>query len=439
LIAILLSSAFVGVAFGFISGRSAFTDRADYITCEGVAGNDYYDSRQYSYNINQWAFEKQLINLMEDADDVTYPVENVNPANMWFNASKSLRVGMTEFGEFATIVNTGVAYGYNAAEWRNTESWASAGINPALYIQGWVFYMNYSRQTIIRAVEGYAIFSDTFATEAGRKVYSWDGLYMPSSTGPGIVTLGSLSPSGIQVLYDSARLAIYRTTTTIHDGFYNEDVAKVTITLVQQKDSKTAIVYKDVKILLDPKVLDIIYHFAFSERYEIDLARNINPSNEAYIHYYPDVNETVYQHPLTGESDFDIVQAFNPGQNYIFYAAYWPETTEHSVYSALVPDLPHGQTRVLTYGTSILDIPEADDVPAGPGEPSTPWVIAQWRYQSWNPNIADNYFPNLLHFLAKDAQREIRFVELFGMTDYNKAGAQPDTLRSALWTKMTMH
>jgi hypothetical protein len=424
LASVLLSSAFVGVAFGFINGRSAFTDRADYITTEGVAGNDYYDSKQYSYNINQWAFEHQIMNPMitedeENGADIIYPVGNVNPANVWFNASKSLRVGMTEFGEFATIANTGVAYGYNAVEFGRTESWASTGINPALYIQGWTLYLNYSRQTIVRAIEGYAVFSDTFATEAGRKVYSWDGLYNPSSTGPGIVTAGTLTPSGLEILYDSARLIIARTHATIHDGFYNEDVAKVTLTLVFQKDTKTAIVYKDVKILLDPKVLDIIFDFAFSERYEIDLARNVNPSNEAYIHYYPAVNDTVYQHPLTGQSKFDIVQAYNPAHNYIFYAAYWPQTTEQSVYSALVPDLPHGQTRNLPFGFSRLDIPEADDVPAGPGEPSTPWVVAQWRYQQYDPSITANYFPNLLRFLAKDAQREIRFVELFGMTDYN--------------------
>jgi hypothetical protein len=136
-----------------------------------------------------------------------------------------------------------------------------------------------------------------------------------------------LKTSGIQVLYDSARLAVGRTSVIIHDGKYNEDFAKVTFTVVFNKDTKYAIVYKDVKILLDPKVLDSIVDFAFSERYELDLARNINPRNEAYIHYFHNYLNTVYQHPLTGENKCDVLQAFDSGQNYIFFAGYWPNAT----------------------------------------------------------------------------------------------------------------
>ncbi len=410
LIAMLLCSAFVGVAFGFISGQSPNTNNADYVTIEGVAGTDNFDSRQWSYRVNQWAIEDEIDEDMK----VSYP--ELNPANMWFNARKSIRMGMTEFGEFATPAYTGIAYGANAAEWRNTESWASTGINPALYIQGWVFYMNYTRQAIRRAFEAYAVFSDTSTVESGRKAYSWDGNYNPSSTGNGIVTAGSLGTSGIQMLYDSARLAVGRTTVVMRDGYYNEDVAKVTFTIIVNKDTKYAIIYKDVKILLDPKVLDIIHDLAFSERYEIDVARNVNPSNAAFVHYFDNFDESVYQHPLTGSNNYDIVQAFDEQRQYTFFAAYWPNTTEFSVYAPLVPMIPQGYTRVLPYATRVADIPTSPD---GPGEPSTPWIIAQWRYQSWNPNIADNYFPNMLHFLAKDANREIRFVEIAGMTDYN--------------------
>ena len=208
------------------------------------------------------------------------------------------------------------------------------------------------------------------------------------------------------MLYDSARLAVGRTTVTIHDSVYDEDVAKVTFTVTVNKDTKYAIIYKDVKLLIDPKVLDLINDFAFSERYEIDLARNINPSNQAYIHYFHNYNDTVYQHPLVGDTKFDVVQAFNPGRDYIYFAGYWPNTTEYAVYSPLVPDLPSGLTRVLPYGTEIADIPSPID------EPNTPWVIAQWRY-----NHTD--YPKMLNFLAKDSQREIRFVEVAGMTDYN--------------------
>lgn len=409
LIAILLSSGVIGIAESFMAGQSGVSG-ADYVTLEGVASSDYYSldsSRQYCYFLNQWAYEEEIIG----SDDQTlYPPPN--PAYTWFKAGKSLRVGMTEFGEFATPANTGIAYGGSATEWRNTESWASIGINPSLYIQGWVFYLDYMRAGLHRAIEGYALFSDLNTTEGGRKVYSWWGDYQPGSTASQL-TLGSLSTTGVQVLYDSARLVVARSSTIIHDGYYNEDVAKVTITVVFNKDTKYAIVYKDVKILLDTKVLDLIRDFAFSERYEIDVARGVNPSNRAYIHYYQDWNQTVYQHPLTGQDSYDVLQAFDSAQQYLFYAAYWPTTTQYSVYYPLVPNLPIGFTRVLPFDHHIADTPAE-----GGGEPNTPWVVAQWRYQQMNPEI-EGYAPKLLSFLAKEPQREIRFVEVFGMTDYN--------------------
>jgi hypothetical protein len=410
LASVLLTSAFVGIAFAFKSGISA--TNTDFMVFEGTAGNDYYDGRQYSFQVNQWAYGNA------PSYDGSYPAEN--PANWWFNANKSLRIGMTEYGEFATPTNTnaGIAYGYNSAEWAQTESWASTAVDPKLYIQGWVFYMNYTRAAINRAIEAYALYSDTSTTESARKVYSWDGDYNPSSSGAGKVTEGSLTTSGVEVLYDSARLAVGRTTVVIRDGNYSEDVAKVTLTVVFNKDTKYAIIYKDVKILLDPKVLDLIKDISFGERYEIDLARNINPSNQAYIHYFADYDGTVYQHPLTGQDGYDVVQAFNPDRNYTYFAGYWPMATEYAVYSPLIPNVPGGFTRILNSSTAIADIPAP---PNGPGEASTPWVIAQWRYNN-------TMWPELCNFLAKDGQREIRFVEVAGMTDYNKG--QPADFRA---------
>jgi hypothetical protein len=415
LTSILIGSVLVGVGSGFISGVSGVSG-ADYITIEGVAGNDYYDSRQYSYNINAWA-----VNPLNPNRATLYPA--LNPANNYFTAARSLRVGMTEFGEFATPANTGVAYGSNAAGWTNTESWASTAINQALYVQGWVFYMNYTRAAIPRALEAWALYSDLNTVESGRKVVSWDGTKNPGQTGWSPV-LGSIATSGIQVLYDSARLGVVRTNVVIHDGFYNEDVAKITFTVILNKDTKYAIVYKDIKILMDPKVLDLINEFAFSERYEIDLARVINPSNQAFIHWYHNMNETVYQHPLTGSNMYDAVQAYDVLKQNVFFAAYWPNVTEYAVYSPLVPDLPTGfNTRILPVNTAIADIPPPQN------EPNTPWVIAQWRYQSYSIAVP-NYYPNMLHFLAKDANREIRFVEVFGMTDFN-FNSLPAALRAS--------
>jgi hypothetical protein len=391
---ILICSALLIPSLGFKYGQTGAG--ADYAVLEGVAGSDYYDSMQYSYQVNQWAYENGLL-------------QSFTPDDVYYNASKSLRIGLTEYGEIATPANAGIAYGANATEWANSESWSSTGVNPKYWIQGWVFYLNYTRQGIIRALEGYALYSDLTTVEGARKVYSWFGQYNPDEVPAHLTGNGTLIPSGVKILYDSARLAIARSATIIHDGYYDEDVAEVFVTIVFNKDTKYAIVYKDVKMLLDPKVLDFIGDFAFSERYELDIARGINPGNTAYAEYYPNNITSVYQDPLTGQYNADIVQAFNPDEDYTFFAGYWPNTTEHTLYAPLIPDLPNGYTRVLAPGTSVNDIP---DPPVGPGEPSTPWVIAQWRYNSTD-------WPNLLSWFAKSANRQMRFVEVAGMTDFN--------------------
>ena len=393
---ILICSALMIPTLGFKFGQSAAG--ADYAVFEGVASSDYYDSMQYSYKINQWASEVPLTGY------VGYPWD---PSDDWFDANKSLRLGVTEYGELATPQHSGIAYGEDTAEWEDTESWASVDVLEKYWIQGWTFFMNYTRQGIMRAIEAYAIYSDLSVAESARKVYSWYGQYN-STQADAVLTNGTLIPSGVKILYDSARLGVARIDVAIHDGYYDEDVAKVVITVIFNKCTKYAIILKDVKILLDPKVLDLITDFCFSERYELDMARGINPSNEAFVHYFHNSNTTVYQHPLTGQDQFDVVQAFNPDEEYLFFAGYWPNATEYTVYNPLVPNVPLGYTRILNWGTAVPDIPFPPD---GPGEPSTPWVIVQWRYNS-------SVWGNLLSWLAKAANRQMRFVEVAGMTDY---------------------
>jgi len=379
---------------------------------EGVAGNDYYDSMQYSYQVNQWANETVCGTYGPNTG-------NPNPDNIWFSASKSLRIGFTEFGEFATLNNTGIAYGANTDEFRNTESWASTHIPSKYWIQGWLFYMNYTRGGSggLRQIEAYAVYSDTVNTEAGRGVYSWIGNSTNYAVG---YTVGNLTASGVQVLYDSARLVVARATVLIQDGAYGfEDVAKITFTVIYNKDTKYAIIFKDVKILLDTKILVSINDFVFQEKYEIDLARGVNQGNTAYIHWFHNYNASTYMHPLTGSNMTDVVQAYDPAEQYIFFAGYWPNCTEYSVKYDLVPVIPgQGFTAILP-----RDMAEADNPVY---EPNTPWVTAQWRYQSISPAYS-NYFPKMLNFLAKATSstegvpvREIRFVEVFGMTDYNE-------------------
>jgi hypothetical protein len=390
---VILCSALLIPTLAFRSGQTSAG--ADYAVLEGVAGNDYYDTMQYSYKVNQWAYENGLYSAR-------------TPGNDYYDAGKSLRIGFTEYGEFATPAYAGIAYGADNSEWGITESWANSIIDPKLWIQGWLLYMNYTEIGVMRAIEAWAMYSNTSTLEGARQVYSWFGNYMPGDVNA-VLTAGSLRPSGVKILYDSARLAVGRTMTLIHDGYYDQDVAAVYITVIFNKDTKYAIIYKDVKILLDPKVIDFISDFSFSERYELDIARGINPSNGAYIHYFHNFDDSVYQYPLTGQNTYDVVQAFNPGMNYTYFAGYWPNTTEYSVYTPLFPNLPLNNLDLLSWGTGVADLPGP---PTSSNEPSTPWVIAQWRYNSTT-------WPNLTTWLAKGTNRQMRFVEVAGMTDYN--------------------
>ncbi len=265
--ALIGSITFVPLISAFINGKTTATG-TDYVTLEGTAGNDYYDSMP-------------IFLLCESMDGRLH----YTPSDVYFNASKSIRVGLTAFGEMADSANTGLAYGYNGAEWTKTESWANKIISQKDLIQGWVLYINYTRQTKLRCLEAWGIYSDFTSAEGGRAVYTWKGQYTPDNPLANI-TAGTLSNTGLEILYDSARLGIARTTVTIHDAVYDEDVCQITFTLVFQKDQKYATLYKDYKTLVDPKVLDNFNDFAFSERYEIDLARGVNAENLAYIHYY---------------------------------------------------------------------------------------------------------------------------------------------------------
>jgi len=391
---VMLCSAIMIPTLAFRYGQSA--GGADYAVFEGVAGNDYFDSMQYSYKVNQWATANSLYSAR-------------TPGNDYYTAEKSLRIGVTEYGELATPAYAGIAYGANNAEWNVTESWSSTMVDPKLWIQGWLFYMNYTRQGVMRAIEAWAMYSNTSSTpEGARQVYSWYGDLMPNDVGA-TLTAGALQPSGVEILYDSARLAIGRTGTIIYDNAYGEPVAEVFITVVFNKDTKYATIYKDVKILIDPKILDLINDISFSERYELDIARGINPSNGAYVHYFHNFGTSVYQHPVTGTYMYDVVQAFNPERDYAFFAGYWPNTTEYTVYNPLFPNLPLNNLDILNWGTAVADLPGP---PISSKEPSTPWVIAQWRYNS-------STSPNLVTWLAKGANRQMRFVEVAGMTDYN--------------------
>lgn len=395
-----------------------------------------------------------------------------------FNANASLRIAMDQYGEFistkaGTQSNTGtcgaasgsstcgvagLAYGSNEQQWQATESFASTGIPTSAYVQGWTFQMNDTEHNYASyAIEAYAIFSNEQTAEAGRGVYTWnalefaDNMQCPAALGATIGTGESVTPAcesmmagkllttGIQVLYDDQTLSVFRTTVTIVDLRFNqpagENVSQITFTTVFNKDSKTVIVYKDLKLLLQQKFLTNIAGLAFSERYQLDLAHDENTPNTAYIHYFATSGynqTTVYQHPLTGTNTFDAISAFDPKNQVNFFAAYWPNATQYTVYdpTGIVPglDVPSGGTcsNYITCDGTLPTNTHVDAIPSPYSAPKTPWIIVQWMFEQVCPSfhLGCNAYPNLLGFLVTNSNNqgstaEIRFVEVLGMTDLN--------------------
>lgn len=381
---------------------------ADYIVSEGTFVECCQDSLQYSYKVNTWANT-----MWDDRSDFT-------PGNDYYNAQKTLRIALTEYGEFAgnntaNTLHTGIAYGTGNTEWENTESWASELVIDRKWFQGWMFWANYTLwQEFNRQVLAYAVYSNGTQTEEGRGVFDWEGTMKSNQAGNDIMT-GTLTPDGVKILYDSARLGVYRATVTIWDPFIGENFAKITFTVIHDKCNKLVTVYKDLKFLFTKGVE--LLDFSFSERYELDLAAKFQntPIATAYMHYFDwqelqsdGLGSSVYYHPELGTNSYDIFQAYTPNHNYIFAAAYWPNCTEFDVRNGtLCPSIKGGVTTLLDDGWR-----QADTVAGEPNEATLPLVIVQWRYNS-------TQYPLLINFLTSQTNREIRFVELLTMTDYN--------------------
>ena len=380
----------------------------DYVTLEGSFVECCTNDVQYSYKVNTWA------------NTVFHDREDFDPYDTYYNADKALRIAMTEYGEFAgnNSANTnhaGIAYGADYNEWENTESWASTAVKEGQWVQGWLLWVNYTYwlgpTQYPRILLAYAVYSSGVSVEAGRGVWNWDARYTSAETPQNTLTEGYMTPDGVKVLYDSARLAVIRANVLIHDNHLGDDFARITFTVIFDKCGKVATVFKDIKMLFGKAI--IINDFAFSERYELDLAAKINPTLASYVHYYDNYGQSVYYHPELGMNNYDIVQAYDQQRRYIFAAAYWPNCTEFDVFTNLVPSITGGVTTVLPNNWRQADLQGPLGTPAEPNEPWVPLICVQWRYNN-------SQYPELLNFLSNPGpNREIRFVEALAMTDFN--------------------
>lgn len=455
-------------ASAFVPGFNSVPGDTDFVVLKGTLNSDRYSPWQYSYKMYRWAGESP-VEAFEECKEYLFQ-------EVW----KSLRLGLTEYGEFVVVndsIRAGLAYGADDAEMDTSESIASWAAGDAKNLfSGWVLYIKYvrafapSETNNTREILAWAVSGDGISAGAGRKVLgkwafwydSFSGVYVPTWWSDDYaVQEGSMEANGIKVLYESARLAVVRTNVTIYDhvdldGDDVDDeidpVASVIFTVIFNKVKKYAIVLKDIKILLNPQEVQKILEISFSNREKLDIAAAINNKLDSYVHYYHNFAESVYQYPILHWNKTDLMVAYNDGDpdqgvptedQYVVFKMFWPNVTEFTVYNvsemnpkpSRVTD-PAKKTSgatfddpkdgVLPVGTAVADIPVGNGYP---GEPSVIFMIVQWYFRRGVSAKIDALLDALRDgsnvqdpsaespFVYVPITQQIRFVEVIGMVD----------------------
>jgi len=219
----------------------ATTDPADwYKTVQGVLDTDYYS---------------------------LYPFEK-----------KSLTIGFSKFGEF---IDPHSGHGLN---YSGRDPFANEGVDMKYWLNGWVLDARYVHRSYgARHLWAFAMFAD---------MVEYGGDWINGATDPygaphgGRKTSGSAVTEDITVLYDGPRRFVAVLTTHLNDtvGDDSYPVLDVIFTIVFNKVKKEVIVFKDIKLTIDSKILEGPVDIQFSNRGEWDLGPS--PEWKSYAHFY---------------------------------------------------------------------------------------------------------------------------------------------------------
>ena len=254
LIAILTSLvvllSFIGPVL-YINMVEAATDPAEwYMTVSGVLDSDYYSLYPYEKN--------------------------------------SLTIGFSKFGEMIDpITGTGLNYS-------GRDPFANEGISMDYWLNGWFIEIRYTHRTYRdRYVWAYAMFAD-MAGHGGDWVTLASTPTSPPYGGRKTNVIAWSEP--ITVLYDGPRRFVAKMVTHINDTDPNTgkswSLVDVIFTIMFNKVKKYVIVFKDVKLTIDSKILDSPVDIQFSNRGEWDLGPS--PEWKSYAHFYHQKLRTCY-------------------------------------------------------------------------------------------------------------------------------------------------
>jgi hypothetical protein len=214
----------------------------------------------------------------------------------WTN--ESLDIGFSKFGEMIDP-NTGTGMNYS-----DRDPFANEDIPIQYWINGWLIEIRYTHRTHHdRRIVAAAMFADMTG-------YGGDwivGKELPFTTAPtgGRKVTTYAETEDMEVLYDGPRRFIGLCTTHIYDWLdANEDeevnhpdetwpLVDVMITIIFNKVKKEVIVLKDVKLVIDVKILDSPVDCQFSNRGEWDLG-HADVEHKSYAHFYHQELSTCY-------------------------------------------------------------------------------------------------------------------------------------------------
>ncbi len=253
------------VAPMFVSAAPGTNDPDWYLKVDGVLSSDYY--KLYPYEKN------------------------------------SLSVGFSQFGELmyydpATGIGLGLQYpggeqvpSYDQRLGTSRDPWANELISTQYWLNGWLIDARYTHRTLgDRYVWAFAMFAD---------MNDWGNDWLNGHTNPYGAPYGGRKcnkvamSEDLTVLYDGPRRYIAQAVTHIYDKEINFwPLLDVIITIDFNKVKKEVIVYKDIKLTIDSKILETPVDVQFSNRQEWDLGPT--PDYKSYAHFWHQERYTCY-------------------------------------------------------------------------------------------------------------------------------------------------
>ena len=228
----------------------------------------------------------------------------------YFNNSTD--IGFSKYGEMisyneVTGMGVGMQYPgyeevgtYDQTDHTSRDPFANEGILEKYWLNGWLLEARYTHRTLRdRRILAFALFGDMSGFGGDWIV----GKELPLATAPygGRKTTAYAETDDLTILYDGPRRLVALAVNHIYDwADNNEDevvdhptetwpLLDVMLTYIFNKVKKEVIVLKDVKLIIETKILDSPVDCQFSNRGQWDMGPG--PDWDSYAHFY---NQTLY-------------------------------------------------------------------------------------------------------------------------------------------------